>query len=164
MFKASHTTLVALSGFVWLLIGIWLFSLGLNFIVGSLLIENANLNHPLIDFFSSFSSSADVAALILILLALIVGYVKGKFIFAKTVQKSVDRIIQLPNPVSIGQIYTIKYYILLASMMFLGIIVRFTPSDVRGTIDMIIGCALIMGAFLYFKEAFMLYKADRLKA
>jgi hypothetical protein len=91
--------------------------------------------------------------LFLITAALWVGFMKGRFVFAKTVQKSVDRILLLSNPVEISQIYTKKYYLLLGSMFFLGFLMKFTPMDVRGAVDIIIGSALIQGAVLYFRQA-----------
>lgn len=161
MFKASHATLIAISGIVWLLIGSWLFLLGLNFLVESILVGNAHFKKPFIDAVSFLTNGAEAAALVLVLISLCVGYLKGRFIFSKTVNKSVERILTLPNPVSLSQIYTKKYYILLASMMLLGFIVRFTTYDIRGTIDMIIGTALILGACLYFKQAYRVYRVGQ---
>lgn len=153
MFKVSHVTLIALSGLVWLLVGCFLLPLGLNFVVGALLKENAALPHPVLNFLSPYAGGLDQAALIWITLMLIVGFLKGRRVFSKAVQRSVERIHTLPNPVSLGKIYTPGYYILLSSMVLLGVLVRFAPLDVRGGVDIAVGSALINGAVLYFREA-----------
>lgn len=155
MFKVSHTTLVVISGLIWLAVGCLLLPLGLNFIVESILKDNlTTLNHPLLDPLMSLTGGPDQAVLVLIAIALWIGFIKGRFVFAKTVQSSVERILSLPNPSSIGQIYTKKYYILLGSMILLGVLMRFMPIDVRGAVDIVIGSALIQGAMLYFRQAF----------
>jgi len=61
----------------------------------------------------------------------------------------------LPNPVSIAKIYTWQYYVLLSSMVLLGVLVRFLPFDIRGGVDIIIGSALINGATIYFRQAWL---------
>jgi hypothetical protein len=154
MLKVSHTTMLVISGFIWLAIGCFLLPLGLNFVVESILKDNwAMENHPLLNPLAKWVGGAEQAVLFLITAALWVGFMKGRFVFAKTVQKSVDRILLLSNPVEISQIYTKKYYLLLGSMFFLGFLMKFTPMDVRGAVDIIIGSALIQGAVLYFRQA-----------
>lgn len=73
--------------------------------------------------------------------------------FSKSVQRSVSRILAFPNPTSLSKIYAPSYYLLLGSMVFLGFLVRFTPQDVRGGVDIAVGAALIHGAMLYFRQA-----------
>lgn len=159
MFKASHTTLIALSGLTWLIVGCVLLPLGLNFIVGAILKENLlTMSRPILDNLAPLVGGLDQAALILVVAGLCVGYFKGRFIFTKTVEASVSRILSLPNPTSLLQMYTKKYYILLGSMVLLGFIVRLAPTDVRGFIDVIVGAALINGAVYYFRQAIHVYK------
>lgn len=158
MFKVSHTTLIALSGLTWLIVGGFLFTLGLNFIVESLLQENLHRNYPLLNSLAPWVGGLDPAALVLIGSGAILGFFKARFIFSKTVNSTLSRILSLPNPSSLGLIYTKKYYILLGSMIFLGFLVRFTPNDIRGLIDVTIGSALISGALLYFKAAFRVFR------
>lgn len=153
MFKFSHMTLIALSGFVWFVVGCILLPLGLNFVVATLLQENAALPHPVLNFFAPMVGGLDQAALLWIALMLIVGFIKGRRVFAKGVTRSVARIKTLPNPASLSKIYTPGYYLLLGSMVLLGILVRYTPLDVRGGVDIAVGAALINGAVLYFREA-----------
>lgn len=159
MFKVSHTVLIVLSGLIWLAIGCFLLPLGLNFIVGALLKENfATQSHPILTAMAPFVGGGESAALIWIALALAIGFFKGRFVFGKTVQRSVNRILSLPNPVHLSKIYPWQYYLLLSSMILLGFLVKFLPLDIRGGVDVIIGSALINGAMLYFRQAFAVRK------
>lgn len=154
MFKVNHVTMIVLSGLVWLVVGCFLLPLGLNFIVGSILKENLiTVHRPVLDFLAPFAGGVDSAALLWIVFALLVGFFKGRYVFAKTVQRSVTRILALPNPAPLSQIYPLAYYILLGSMILLGVLVRFAPLDVRGGVDVAVGAALINGAMLYFRQA-----------
>lgn len=158
MFKVKHSTLVFLSGLIWLAIGCFLLPLGLNFVVESVLQENHSLPHPVLRFLAPYAGGLEPAILVWIACGLLIGFFKGRYVFAKTVQRSVDRILSLPNPVSISKIYTPKYYLLLSSMVLLGVLVRFAPLDIRGGIDIMIGAALINGAMLYFRQAWAIHQ------
>lgn len=153
MFKVSHSTLIFLSGFVWMVVGCFLLPLGLNFIIGALLKENAGASYPVLNFLAGYAGGLDEAALMWIAIALLVGFLKGKAVFSKSVKRSVKRILALPNPSGISKIYTPAYYILLGSMILLGVLLRYVPIDVRGGIDVAVGAALINGAILFFRQA-----------
>jgi hypothetical protein len=153
MFKVNHVTLIVLSGCVWLVAGCFLLPLGFNFIIASLLKENAAQPHPILGFLSSYTGGLDNAALIWIAFSLCVGLLKGRSVFAKSVNRSVNRILTLPNPTSLSKIYSPTYYLLLGSMILLSAVIRLTPLDVRGGIDIAVGSALIYGAVLYFRQA-----------
>ena len=153
MFKASHSTLIFISGLVWLVIGCILMPLGLNFIVESLLKENSSAPHPVLNFLGSITGGLDQAALILIACSIAIGFFKGRFVFAKSVNRSVNRILSLPNPCSVFKIYSSAYLLLIAVMVLLGVLVKFLPMDIRGAVDVIVGSALINGATLFFRQA-----------
>jgi hypothetical protein len=162
MFKVNHQIMILISGLVWLAIGCFLLPLGLNFIVESLLEDNASAHaHPLLSFFSSYVGGMEQAALILVAVSLSVGFLKGRYVFAKSVSRSVNRILSLPNPAPITQIYAWHYYILLGSMVFIGILVRYLSNDIRGVVDVTIGAALINGAALYFREVWKMVIVSR---
>jgi hypothetical protein len=163
MLKLNHQKLVLISGLVWLAIGCFLLPLGLNLVIESLLKENAaDHAHPLLTYLSSYAGNIEQAALISVALSLSIGFLKGRYVFAKTVSRSVNRILSLPNPAPITQIYAWYYYLLLGSMGFLGVIVRYLPNDIRGCVDIVIGAALINGAALYFKEVWKMTIASRI--
>jgi hypothetical protein len=156
MFKVKHATMVFISGLVWLIVGCALLPLGLNFITEGILNQNHLQNYPILNFLAPYSGGIEQAALILIVFALAIGFLKGRFVFAKSVQRSVNRILSLPNPAKIHHIYSLSYYLLLGSMLFLGFLVKFLPIDLRGIVDVIIGSGLINGAVLYFRQAWAL--------
>lgn len=156
MLKVSHFTLIFLSGLVWLIAGCFLLPLGLNFVVEALLKENATQSLPILKTIAPYVGGLDQAALSLIALMLLIGYFKGRSVFAKAVRRSVNRILTLPNPVSLSKIYTPSYYLLLGSMALLGFLFRFATLDIRGAVDIAVGSALINGAMLYFKQAWLI--------
>lgn len=154
--KLSHTKLIVLSGLIWFIIGVFLLRLGLNLIIVS--IEDFG-NSPLIDMMRPYLGTVENVALLLVIVALVIGYFKGNFVLGKSARRGVERIKSFPNPTSILNIYSAKYYVLLGVMVGLGLSIKYLGlnPDVRGFIDTIIGAALINGAMVYFKLA----KADR---
>lgn len=104
-------------------------------------------------FFQRFVADQTNALILMIVCALFVGYLKGKMALGKSVKRQIKRIETLPNPASLKYIYSKGYYFLIASMILLGMTLRFFPItlDTRGAIDLAIGSALINGAMLYFR-------------
>jgi hypothetical protein len=156
--KLSHTKLIVISGLIWFVIGVFLLRLGLNLIITSL---DGLGNYPLINLLRPYLSTVENVALLLVVLALMIGYFKGNYVLGKSARRGVERIRSFPNPTSIANIYSAKYYILLGAMVALGISIKYIGlnPDVRGFIDTIIGSALINGAMIYFKLA----RANNLK-
>jgi hypothetical protein len=124
------------SGAIWLGVGIMLMAKGLPLIVHNHL-ETQN------------------TGLLLISIGLLVGFIKGRWVLSKTVERIVKRIITLPQGFSYKDVYPRSYLVLLSGMIVLGLLLKWLPIpvDVRGTVDVIIGSALINGAFLYFRCA-----------
>jgi hypothetical protein len=157
MLKLSHKTLIIISGLIWLAVGSFLLPLGLNFLLQA--VENSRLhtmeNYPLLNLFSKLASNAENSVIIIIVIAMMIGYSKGRFVLGKSAIKGVERIRSFPNPTSLSNIYSAKYYILLALMIGLGMSMKYLgiPADVRGLIDVAIGSALINGAMIYFRLA-----------
>ncbi len=131
--KIKRTVAVIISGVLWLLIGLMLLTKGLNFLV---------------------AGGREESALVLIAVGLLLGFVKGKFVLSKTVKRTVARIDALPAPIPLSKLYAPSYYLLILGMVLLGISLRWlpVPLEVRGTIDVAIGAALINGAQLYFRS------------
>lgn len=155
MVKLSHSALIALSGLIWLLIGFMLLSMGINFIVGSILNENlVTMSRPFLDAIAPYVGGREEAALTLVLLGLAIGFMKGRVVLSKTVARTVARILTMPNPAPLSKIYPKSYYFLLGGMVLLGFLVRFLTNDIRGFVDVAIGAALINGAMLYFRQAY----------
>jgi len=138
---------------VWFVIGVFLLQLGLRLLTG-LLLPEANYS-------SMFSSMANMfgsyenSVIVLILAGLMIGFWKGRVVLAKSVNRVVNRIRSFEEPTSIAKMYSLPYYLLLLSMIGLGMAIKFfqVPMDIRGAIDVAIGAALINGSMLYFRQA-----------
>lgn len=157
MLKMSHKTLIIISGFIWLAVGSFLLSLGLNFLLQA--VELSHLNgtdtYPLIDLLSFLTTNAENSVIILIAIGMMIGYSKGRYILGKSAIRGVERIRSFPDPTNLTNIYSAKYYILLGTMICLGISMKYLglSPDIRGLIDVAIGSALINGAMIYFRLA-----------
>lgn len=152
--KLSHTKLIVISGLIWFAAGLYLLQLGLRLLLSGVT-GDATIYQPLLNSISYFFGSPENAALILIVIALMIGYFKGRYVLGKSAKRGVARIQTFPNPAHLSRIYSAKYYILLAVMVGLGISIKYLglSNDVRGFIDAAIGSALINGSMIYFKLA-----------
>jgi hypothetical protein len=124
--------------------------LGLRFLNSSFALE---ADTPLLDLLTAWISDRDHALLAVIIVAMLVGQLKGRTILAKAAGREISRIRLLSDPASITQLYSGRFYILVAVMMCLGISMKVfnVPLDVRGGIDLMVGIALIQGSLSYFK-------------
>lgn len=137
--KLQPRTLIILSGLIWFAIGLWLLNLGINFLV-----EASKDPRKAAIIFS------ETALFTLLAVALMIGFLKGRFVLSKTVERNTNR---LKTENSLFSLFTPAYLVLIAVMVGLGFLVRFLPIDVRGFVDVAIGAALINGAMLYFRKA-----------
>ncbi|MBB65312.1 MAG: hypothetical protein CMO81_09635 [Waddliaceae bacterium] len=153
--RFSHTNLLILSGLIWLGVGCMLFPKGLEFVFSSL--EQSALYISVLTGFLG----KNIAAGIWILLALVLGYYKGKFVLSKTVLRAARNLESLANPAKVGDLFSRNYLILIAVMMGIGMGMNFlgVPIDMRGFIDIAVGAALIYGSILYFRTARALSQA-----
>jgi len=151
----SKTAWIAISGMIWFIIGIGLLTLGLNFIVYKSQIEWQETT-SLIAKIAPLVGGREQAALTLIVIGLILGFLKGRFILMKTVRRVVERILKLSSPVNFSQVYSKGYLMLIGAMILLGLSMKWLglPQDIRGTIDVAIGSALMNGGVAYFRLAF----------
>lgn len=158
MFRFRHKTLIIISGMIWLTVGAFLLNLGIHFIVDSA--QNTLASHqvhlPLLNFLTDWTGGHERAAMFIVAVALMIGFFKGRYILAKSVNRLVTRIRSFPEPTPLLRIYSPTYYILLSSMILIGIGIKYlgVPLDIRGMVDVAIGAALINGAMLYFRVAF----------
>lgn len=156
--QLRHSTLVAISGVIWLAIGIFLLTLGLNLLTGTLV--SVEKNYPLLSILNGFIGSHEQSVILLVAVSLAIGYFKGRYVLAKSAHRVVTRIQTFPNPTSVGNLYSIPYYLLIVGMMGLGMLIKVfgVPSDIRGFVDVAIGAALINGAMIYFRMVLALRK------
>lgn len=154
MLKVSHATLVWISGLVWMAVGCFLLPLGLKLLIGSAQNE-LGLSLPLLGSLASYVGGLEEAALVMTTIALFIGYIKGKHVLGKSAKRSIARILTFSNPTTLANIYSRAYYILLGSMIVLGMSIKWLglSDDIRGVVDIAVGAALINGALIYFRSA-----------
>lgn len=150
---------IVVSGLIWFVIGFFLLSKGINLSVYSLTASYS----PFLSFLSNFTKSPEQSVLLLISLALLLGYIKGRFVLLKTVKRVVSRILSLQEPVKATQVYSKNYLFLIFFMVLIGFSIRYLPvaQDIRGFIDLTIGSALMNGALLYFRFAYAFRKINQ---
>jgi hypothetical protein len=141
---------IVVSGFSWLAIGAYLLVKGLKWM-------KLSRDEP-----ASFATwigeavgSVEQGIMLLICVALLIGFVKGRFVLSRTVDRIVAHLSMQKPPIRFAQAYDKKYYFILAVMMGLGMGMRFLPIplDIRGFVDVTIGSALMNGSMLYFRKA-----------
>ncbi|GAB4190623.1 MAG: hypothetical protein Tsb0015_12040 [Simkaniaceae bacterium] len=157
MKRFSYRKAIYLCGLIWFAVGLMLLYKGLHFVTDAAASFGRS---PLLQSLRPMFGSYEQAALILICFGLFLGFIK-RAVLAKTVKRTVGRITSYPEPIRFRQIYTKGYFILIAVMMSLGIIMRLVhlPLDIRGLIDVAVGSALMNGALIYFRSAEKLRRA-----
>lgn len=160
--KLSHTKLIVISGLIWFTVGCWLLPLGLSLLSEASKHElNTGVTLPFIRGIAPYVGGFEQGMIAIVIGALMIGYVKGRFVLGKSAIKGMERIRSLPNPANLSGIYSPKYYMLLGGMVFLGMSIKWLglPNDIRGFVDVTIGSALINGAMIYFRALMMQPKA-----
>ncbi len=148
--KIRQSTAIVFSGLLWMVVGISLlfkgFSLLLHHPVGEVGLVIPSLVAQL--------GQVEQVSLGLISVGLMIGFIKGRWVLAKTAKCVTQRILSLPNLCPISSIYSRSYLIMLSSMILLGVSMKWLaiPYDVKGVIDIAIGSALTNGAALYFRH------------
>ena len=153
--RIGHIAGICFSGALWLIIGCFLTFKGIVFLGLTIVSEKAG---PLMNVFMQMSSTRERAGMLLIFSALVLGLFKGRVVLARTVMRQVKRLLMLPHPLHIKDLFPLSYLAIILSMMLLGMSLKFLPisQDIRGFVDLAVGSALINGAFLYFKQALLL--------
>ncbi|MBS0621721.1 MAG: hypothetical protein JSR80_02030 [Verrucomicrobia bacterium] len=87
------------------------------------------------------------------IVAVFLGWIKGKFVLERVAGIYVRRIEALPNPSPLHKIYGLRAYVLLVVMMALGITLNAlgAPAALRGLILVAVGCGLLQGASVTFR-------------
>jgi len=151
-----HKLAVRLYGIIWLAVGFMLMFKGIPLIVKAALQEKL----PLIAFFQPLVGSAEQAALVVVVLGLLVGFIKGKTVLAKAARRSIERLKLFSNPLPVSRLFSFRYLVLLAIMMSLGMALKLfpLPQDLHGMIDLAVGSGLINGALVYFRESLLMVR------
>jgi len=129
----KHAHWILFSGLLWLAMGLFLLTKGFN-----LLTLHAGKS----------------GVVMWLVFAFLIGYMKGRFVFSKTVTRITRRILSLPLPISFSKVYPPAYWMLIGAMGFLGMIFRYLSPEIRGFADVAVGSALFYGSLLYFQSAY----------
>lgn len=150
----KRTSWIVISGMLWFSVGVWLLALGTNFIVQKALLQ-PHESLSVVARLAQLTGGRESGAFMWIMLALLVGFFKGRFMLAKTVYRVVFRLRQLPEPISIRSVYRLRDVALIGVMIGLGLCMKWfaVPLEIRGFVDVAVGSALINGAVLYFRSA-----------
>jgi hypothetical protein len=153
MFCLSHSRLYSISAVVWLLIGCFLLNRGLGLLANGF--TSFEGYSSLFVWIASIAGGFENAALLFIILALVVGYVKGRIVLHKVALESGARIASFENPTSIKNLYSLKNWLVMGLMVLLGSILRYfeVPYDVRGFFAAAVGMALLQGSLTFFSLA-----------
>ena len=95
--------------------------------------------------------------IISIILGVVIGILKGKFVLSKTALRNRNRINQLVPPLSIHHVFSGSFYGLIAGMMILGFLLREFNAYLGGYVVVAsiycgIGMALIAASSVYWKN------------
>lgn len=145
-----HGLAIALSGVLWMAIGVFLLLKGFSHLLHS----PSDQTPTLLPYFSSFVKEPEQGSLVLVSLGLLIGFIKGRVVLAKTAARIIAKIVSLPNPCSLFSIYGSSYLLLLGGMVCLGMLIKWLPIayDIKGVIDIAIGSALTNGSAFYFRH------------
>ena len=152
--RLSHFSAILVSGFIWFGVGVFLLTKGLTFVLLAARIEG--ISSSMMNELAAITKGKEQAGTFLIIIGLTLGYLKSRFVLQKSAKRVVGRILSLPNPANIFQIYSLSYCFLILSMVALGIGMKWMHLnyDLRGVIDVFIGSALMNGSLAYFRLAF----------
>ena len=133
--------LLKIAGFIWILVGLFLIYRGSG-LYNLAVIEQNTGKETLITS---------------IILGIVIGIIKGKFVLSKTALRNRNRINQLVPPISIHQIFSGAFYGLIAGMMVLGFLLREFNAYLGGYVVVAsiycgIGMALIAASSVYWKN------------
>ncbi len=140
---------MGLAGGMWCCIGVTLLVRGLSFI--QMLMEN-NIQGPLVNFLSRFSlSQAFSTPIILLLIGVLIGFIKGNTVLKKAAEKNIVRLIGMEK-IALWNIFPVSGWAIMLVMMVVGMMIKMLgiSPDVRGVVLVAVGSALIQGGMTYF--------------
>lgn len=130
---AKRSTLIVTAGIVWIMAGVMLISRAVIWL-----------------------SEIETNVYLIVGLALIIGYLKNRFMFSKIINKNLERIKSLAphkEKICIFAFQAIQSYIMVLGMISLGHILRLTPipRDILSVVYLAIGTALFLSGVKYLK-------------
>ena len=133
--------LLQVAGLIWIIVGLFLIYRGTGLYNLAVVEQNTGKG----------------ALIISVILGVVIGIIKGKFVLSKTALRNRNRINQLVPPISIHQIFSGAFYGLIAGMMVLGFLLREFNAYLGGYVVVAsiycgIGMALIAASSVYWKN------------
>ena len=133
--------LLQIAGLIWVIVGLFLIYRGSGLYNLAVIEQNTSKETLIIS----------------IILGVVIGILKGKFVLSKTALRNRNRINQLVPPLSIHQIFSGAFYGLIAGMMVLGFLLREFNTYLGGYVVVAsiycgIGMALIAASSIYWRN------------
>ena len=133
--------LLQVAGLIWIIVGLFLIYRGSGLYNLAVIEQNTGKETLIIS----------------VILGVVIGIIKGKFVLSKTALRNRNRINQLVPPISIHQIFSGAFYGLIAGMMVLGFLLREFNAYLGGYVVVAsiycgIGMALIAASSVYWKN------------
>ena len=133
--------LLQVAGLIWIIVGLFLIYRGSGLYNLAVIEQNTSKE----------------ALIISVILGVVIGILKGKFVLSKTALRNRNRINQLVPPLSIHHIFSGSFYVLIAGMMMLGVLLREFNTYLGGYVVVAsiycgIGMALIAASSVYWKN------------
>ena len=124
--KLTARKAILFSGILWMVIGILLLFKGISYLslAGNAVINGTQQGFSLIKKLTEYTKNPEQSALIIICIALLIGFFKGRVVFKRTVNRVVTRIQSQQEPISFRKIYSMGYVILIVGMMGLGMVFK----------------------------------------
>ena len=133
--------LLQVAGLIWIIVGLFLIYRGSGLYNLAVIEQNTGKGTLIIS----------------VILGVVIGIIKGKFVLSKTALRNRNRINQLVPPLNIHQIFSGAFYGLIAGMMVLGFLLREFNAYLGGYVVVAsiycgIGMALIAASSVYWKN------------
>jgi hypothetical protein len=103
--------------------------------------------------FSDTNPPSQVIVAVVVLVALAIGYGKGKFVLSKTSRKNIERIDAFTEPKRPIQVYSLRSWIIIALMVLISVSLNLfhVSGLIRGAVNLGIGMGLIVSSLAYVK-------------
>jgi hypothetical protein len=84
-------------------------------------------------------------------LALAIGFAKGKFVLSKTSNRNIERLCQLTEPQRPIHVYSVRSWVTIGIMVLISVSLWLfqVPDFWRGSVNLAVGAALIMSSLVY---------------
>ena len=133
--------LIQVAGLIWVIVGVFLIYRGSG----------------LYNLAATEQNTSKETIIFSLILGVVLGIVKGKFVLSKTARRNRDRINQLTPPLKIHNIFSGPFYGFIAGMMALGFLLRTFNTYLGGYVVVAaiycgVGMALIAASYVYWKN------------